>query len=72
MKPEFELAKTLKGPSQIERVKAARCIINATRASQERIEDLELHAFMSIFHPEISADKVREMSRDRRRSNGTS
>lgn len=52
----------------MERVKAARCFINqATRASQERVEDLELHAFMAIFHPEVPVQQVREMSWDRRR-----
>lgn len=54
-------------PSQMERVVAARCIINGSRAPQERIEDMELHAFMSIFHPEVPAQTVREMSRERRR-----
>lgn len=67
MKPEFELAKKLKGPSQLERVKAARCIINGSRASQERIEDMELWAFMSIFHPEYPPEKVRELAWDRKR-----
>lgn len=55
------------GPSQMERVKAARCYIDNSRAPQERIEDMELHAFMSIFHPEVPAQTVREMSWGRRR-----
>lgn len=67
MKPEFELAKKIKGPSQLERVKAARAFINGCRAPQERIEDMELHAFMAIFHPEYPVQKVREMSWDRKR-----
>lgn len=67
LKPEFELAKKLPGHSQMERVMAARCFINqASRAPQDKIEDLELHAFMSIFHPEVPVATVREMSRDRR------
>ena len=66
MKPEFELAKKLKGPSQMERVKAARCLISGVH-SQERIEDMELHAFMAIFHPEFPSEEVREMARDRKR-----
>ncbi len=52
-------------PTQMERVEAARALINGSRASQERIEDMELHAFMSIFHPEVPAEKVREMRRGR-------
>lgn len=54
-------------PTQMERVQAARCYINQTVNSQERAEDLELEAFMSIFHPEVSADKVLEMRMDRKR-----
>lgn len=67
MKPEFELAKKLKGPSQIERVKAARTFINNAVGNQDRAEDLELHAFMAIFHPEYPVEKVRRMVRDRRK-----
>jgi hypothetical protein len=50
----------------MERVKAARTYINGRGGPQEKIEDLELHAFMSIFHPEVPADTVREMSRERK------
>lgn len=63
MKPEFELARKLKGPSQIERVRAARAILNGRRGS----EALALEAFMAIFHPEFSAEKTREMVSDVRR-----
>lgn len=53
-------------PSQMERVQAARCYINRGVHSRERAEDLELHAFMAIFHPEVSPEKVRKMARDRK------
>lgn len=66
MKPEFELAKKLKGPSQMERVIAARAIINGSRSSQEHIEEMEFLAFMSIFHPEYSDQQVRELNWDRK------
>ncbi len=55
-------------PTQMQRVRAARCYINQAVHSQERAEDLELEAFMSIFHPEVSPDKVREMRMGRKRS----
>ncbi len=54
-------------PTQMQRVVAARAFINGSRTSQDRIEDMELHAFMSIFHPEVPVNTVREMARDRKR-----
>lgn len=54
-------------PTQMDRVKAARCYINQAVHSQKHAEDLELEAFMSIFHPEVPAEKVREMRLGRRR-----
>lgn len=55
MKPEFKLAKRMKGPSQIERVRAARAILNGTHTS----EKLVLSAFIDILHPEISDERKR-------------
>lgn len=60
MKPEFELAKKLPGRSQMERVRAARAIINGRRGS----EALALEGFMAIFHPEFPAAKMRDMVRE--------
>lgn len=65
MKPEFELAKKLPGPSQIERVRAARCILNA-RGPIGGSEQSALRAFMDIFHPEVSQDRVRVLVNDLR------
>lgn len=48
LKPEFELAKRLKGPSQMDRVHAARAMLHSTMGS----ETMALRAFMDIFHPE--------------------
>lgn len=56
---DFELAKTLPGPSQLERVRAARAIIQG-RGS----EVLALQGFMAILHPEVGADRVRELVAD--------
>jgi len=68
-KPEFELAKKLTGRSQMDRVRAARAYLNqAGPQGYDRQVDLELHAFMALFHPEFPTDKVREMSRDMRRT----
>lgn len=61
MKPEFELAKKLKGPSQMERVRAARALINGRHGDSEA---LALEGFLAIFHPEMKADKVRELVSD--------
>lgn len=45
------LARKIKGtPSQIERVRAARAIIEAQRSPRAH-ENLKLAAFMEIFHP---------------------
>jgi hypothetical protein len=56
--------------SQMERVQAARAYINqAGPRDGDRQQDMELHAFMSIFHPEYSGLEVKEMSRDMRRRN---
>lgn len=60
-KPEFELAKRFKGPSQMERVRAARALINGRHSDSEA---LALRGFLAIFHPEMSDDKVRELVRD--------
>jgi hypothetical protein len=59
MKPEYELAKTLRGPSQLERVRAARALLNGSGK-----EDVALHGFMAIFHPDYDPEKVRSMARD--------
>lgn len=67
LKPEFELAKRLPGRSQMERVIAARAYINqAGPRDGDQQADLELHAFMSIFHPEVPVQSVRDMARDMR------
>jgi hypothetical protein len=60
LKPEFELAKRLKGPSQMDRVHAARAMLHSTMGS----ETMALRAFMDIFHPEVSQDRVRELVND--------
>lgn len=60
MKPEFALAKKLKGPSQMERVRAARAMLHSIRGS----EGMGLRAFMAIFHPDYPEDKMRELERD--------
>lgn len=56
MPPEFKLAKTLPGASQMERVVAARAILNGTRQMGRRAE---VRAFLSIFHPEMTEESVR-------------
>lgn len=67
LKPEFELAKHLPGRSQMERVIAARAYINqAGPRDGDKQAEMELHAFMAIFHPEYSDAQVKEMSRDMR------
>jgi hypothetical protein len=60
MKPEYKLAKRLPGVSQMERVRAARAMLD-TRAGTEATK---LHAFMAIFHPTYPEEKVRELVRD--------
>lgn len=62
LKPEFDLARKLKGPSQMERVRAARSILNGSGS-----ETTALRAFMDIFHPEVSQDRVRDMVTDLQR-----
>lgn len=47
-----------------DRVAAAKTYIGSVH-SQERAEDLELAAFMAIFHPEVPPEKVREMKKRR-------
>lgn len=59
MKPEFEIAKRLPGQSQMERVRAAREIING-RGS----EIFALQGFMALFHPEVPHLRVMEMVAD--------
>lgn len=61
LKPEFELAKRLKGPSQMERVRAARAIINGRGGNSEAFA---LQGFMAIFHPDFDADRTRQMVND--------
>lgn len=48
-------ARKLKRPSQMERARAARAIIDAKRGSEE----LALEGFMAIFHPEYAADRTK-------------
>lgn len=50
----------------MERVAAARCYLTSVN-SPDRNRELELAAFMGIFHPEVSDDKVREMRRSLRK-----
>ena len=46
--------------SIMEKVKAARGFINGVRSlSAEQAAELELEAFMSIFHPKVYADRTR-------------
>jgi hypothetical protein len=46
------------------RSEAARAYIDRAMNNPERQREAELHAFMSIFHPEVPLDRVREMARD--------
>lgn len=55
---------TKQGPSQMDRVRAARAIIDSRRSNAE---PLALAGFMAIFHPEVPQDKVRELCRDLKR-----
>jgi hypothetical protein len=42
----------------MQKAEAARAFINRVNSlSQEQAEDLELEAFMSIFHPKVYADR---------------
>jgi hypothetical protein len=65
MKPEFKLARSLPGHSQIERVRAARAILNGRSGS----EAMALYAFMAIFHPDYPPQKVTRMVNDVRERN---
>lgn len=58
---ETKLARRIKGPSQMERVRAARAIIQARNS-----ETLALEGFMAIFHPEVPITKVKELVSDLR------
>lgn len=60
---ERELAKRLPGPSQIERVRAARAIIHSRSGS----EAMALRGFMAIFHPKTPEHVVSDMVRDLQR-----
>lgn len=60
MKPEFKLAKSLPGHSQMERVRAARAMLETRLGTRENV----LGGFLSIFHPEIPRDKAIRMARD--------
>lgn len=44
-----------------EQVAAAQCYISTCR-NQAKADELSMHAFMAIFHPDYPADKVREMA----------
>lgn len=58
-KEERDLARQLPGPSQLERVRAARAIIDAHRGPAA--ERLALRGFMAIFHPNYPEAKLREL-----------
>lgn len=47
----------------MERAEAARCFVDRAVYSPRDQRRLELSAFMSIFHPEYSDDRVRNMMR---------
>lgn len=52
---------------QMDRTRMAVAYINqAGPHDGDRQADVQLHAFMSIFHPEVPAQTVREMSRGMR------
>lgn len=51
------LARKLPGHSQMERVRAAEAMLHGTRGS----ETMALRAFMSIFHADVSQDRVQEI-----------
>lgn len=53
---DFDLAKRLPGTSQMERVKAARAMLDGTRQFSRRTE---VAAFLAIFHPELSEKRKR-------------
>lgn len=59
IKPEYRLAKKLPGRSQLARVRAARAMIDGVTPRQRR--RMELHAFMAIFHPEVTTDRINAM-----------
>ncbi len=48
------------------RVAAAQCYVN-TIANPERAREVELVAFMDIFHPEVPQERVQELRRAMRR-----
>jgi hypothetical protein len=52
---EKKLARKMRGPSQLERVRAARALLMGTAGS----EALALDGFLAIFHPEMK-DSVRK------------
>lgn len=52
--PEHLLAKKLKGPSQLERVRAARAMLDTKRGGSE---SMKMAAFLDIFHPDISDEQ---------------
>lgn len=47
----------------LERVASVQCYASSI-INPERQRAVELHGFMAIFHPEVSAERVREMTRD--------
>lgn len=61
-KEERDLARRLPGVSQMDRVRAARAMIEATGSEQQM-----LSAFLSIFHPRMSENRKRELIQSVRR-----
>jgi hypothetical protein len=53
LKPEFALARQIPGTSQLERVRAAREILNSRLDSERN----RMAAFLAIFHPEKDIER---------------
>lgn len=58
---EKNLARKLPGPSQMQRVRAARAILQSNRNFSQATE---VRAFMAIFHPEYPEEKLRDLVRE--------
>jgi len=61
LRADFELAKRLPGHSQVERVRAARALLDGSRRFSKATE---VRAFMSIFHPDYPEEKLMRLLSD--------
>ncbi len=48
----------------MERTAAARVYVNSHAHNAKQQRELELRAFMAIFHPDMTEDQIREMIRE--------